>query len=52
MAKWEQWLKNDTNRKDKVHSKFNEEFGEQPQRDKKRRKPRPSRTSHEEYPFD
>ncbi|EOD79997.1 hypothetical protein D515_01132 [Grimontia indica] len=53
MAKWEQWLKNDTNRKEKFNSKFNDEFDDRPQRDKKaRRKAKPSRSSQEDYPFD
>ncbi|WP_407333441.1 hypothetical protein [Enterovibrio sp. 27052020O] len=52
MAKWEQWLKNDTTRKDKAHSKFNDEFADFAQRDKKRRKPRQGRPAHEGYPFD
>lgn len=53
MAKWEQWLRNDTNRKEKFNSKFNDEFDDRPQRDKKaRRKAKPSRSSQEDYPFD
>lgn len=53
MAKWEQWLKDDTNRKVKFHSKFHDEYDDHAQRGKKgRRKSRPSRTSQTEFPFD
>ncbi|WP_198158422.1 hypothetical protein [Enterovibrio coralii] len=52
MAKWDQWLKNDTNKKEKFHSKFNDEYSDRPQRDRKRRKPRSGRPTHEDYPFD
>ncbi|MEZ9525297.1 hypothetical protein [Enterovibrio norvegicus] len=55
MAKWEQWLKNDTNKKEKFNSKLNDEFDDRPQQraKKERRKARPSRASSpEEFPFD
>lgn len=53
MAKWEQWLKDDTNKKEKFHSKFHDDYDDRPQRGKKaHRKARPSRTGHDDYPFD